>query len=130
MFLFWETKHVSGDLYYLTGKIQTVGDLFQFTVDVSEFSPEDVIITSSNNLIEVNAEKVSRFYQVQIKVLLLNMLLRRRNTYICPQQLGVDGSIMNKFAHKCKFPVAVDPMSVSASLESSGVLRVEARRLS
>lgn len=43
-----------------TGKIQVIGDIFQFTVDVSEFSPEDVIITSSNNLIEVHAKKVSR----------------------------------------------------------------------
>lgn len=43
-----------------TGKIQVIGDIFQFTVDVSEFSPEDVIITSSNDLIEVYAEKVSR----------------------------------------------------------------------
>lgn len=44
---------------YPTGKIQVIGDVFHFTIDVSEFSPEDVIITSSNNLIEVHAEKVS-----------------------------------------------------------------------
>lgn len=41
------------------GKIQLSGDSYQFSVDVSEFSPEDVIITSSNNLIEVHAETVS-----------------------------------------------------------------------
>lgn len=44
---------------YPTGKIQVIGDIFQFTVDVGEFSPEDVIVTTSNNLIEVHAEKVS-----------------------------------------------------------------------
>lgn len=42
-----------------TGKILVIGDILQFTVDVSEFSPEDVIITSSNNVVEVHAEKVS-----------------------------------------------------------------------
>ena len=42
-----------------TGKIQSIGDIYQFTVDVSEFSLEDVVITTSNNLIEVRAEKVS-----------------------------------------------------------------------
>lgn len=45
---------------YPTGKIEVIGNIFQFTVNVSEFSPEDVIITSSNNLIEVHAEKVSQ----------------------------------------------------------------------
>lgn len=43
---------------YPTGKIQVIGNIFQFTVDVSEFSPEDVVIIFSNNLMEVHAEKV------------------------------------------------------------------------
>ncbi|XP_028262096.1 heat shock protein beta-7-like [Parambassis ranga] len=85
---------------YPTGKIQIIGDLFLFTVDVSEFSPEDVIITSSNNLIEVHAEK-----------------------------LGEDGSVTNTFSHRCKLPSNVDPVTVSMSLESSGILTVRAHRI-
>ncbi|KAG8007727.1 Heat shock protein beta-7 [Nibea albiflora] len=82
-----------------TGKIQVIGDIFQFTVDVSEFSPEDVIITSSNDLIEVYAEK-----------------------------LGEDGAVTNTFSHKCKLPSYVDPVSVTMAMESSGILTVRARR--
>lgn len=85
---------------YPTGKIQVIGDIFQFTVDVSEFSPEDVIITSSNNLIEVHAEK-----------------------------LGDDGTITNTFSHQCKLPAEVDPISVKMTMESCGVLTVTAHRM-
>ncbi|XP_056130571.1 heat shock protein beta-7-like [Lampris incognitus] len=86
---------------YPTGQIQTIGDIVQFTVCVSDFSPEDVVITTSNNLIEVRAEKV-----------------------------GGDGVVTNTFAHKCKLPMDVDPMSVTSSLESGGNLTVRARRVS
>lgn len=41
------------------GNIKTLGDTYQFAVDVSDFSPEDIIITTSKNQIEVRAEKVS-----------------------------------------------------------------------
>lgn len=40
------------------GNIKALGDSYQFTVDVRDFSPEDVIVTTSNNQIEVRAEKV------------------------------------------------------------------------
>lgn len=42
------------------GNIKTLGDAYEFAVDVSDFSPEDIIVTTSNNHIEVRAEKVSR----------------------------------------------------------------------
>ncbi|KAK1888921.1 Heat shock protein beta-7 [Dissostichus eleginoides] len=41
---------------YPTGKIQVMGDLFQFILDVSGFSPEDVVITTSNNRIKVEED--------------------------------------------------------------------------
>lgn len=44
------------------GNIKALGDSYQFTVDVRDFSPEDVIVTTSNNQIEVRAEKVCVFW--------------------------------------------------------------------
>lgn len=41
------------------GNIKTLRDAYEFAVDVSDFSPEDIIVTTSNNQIEVRAEKVS-----------------------------------------------------------------------
>ncbi|KAM5247950.1 heat shock protein beta-7 isoform 5-T5 [Ctenodactylus gundi] len=39
------------------GNIKTLGDTYEFAVDVRDFSPEDIIVTTSNNHIEVRAEK-------------------------------------------------------------------------
>ncbi|XP_039223528.1 heat shock protein beta-7 isoform X3 [Crotalus tigris] len=63
-----------------TGNIRTLGDTYQFAVDVSDFSPEDIIITTSKNQIEVRAEKLSlivRSSAYPVTVILLWKLTRR-----------------------------------------------------
>ncbi|CAL8402474.1 unnamed protein product [Arctogadus glacialis] len=82
-----------------TGHVRTIGDIFHFELDVSEFSPEDVVITSSNDLIEVSAEKMEK-----------------------------DGTVTNTFSHTCRLPVAMDPMSLTASMGDDGILKVKGRR--
>uniref|UniRef100_A0A8C5SYP7 Heat shock protein family B (small) member 7 n=1 Tax=Laticauda laticaudata TaxID=8630 RepID=A0A8C5SYP7_LATLA len=81
------------------GNIKTLGDTYQFAVDVSDFSPEDIIITTSKNQIEVRAEK-----------------------------LAADGTIINTFTHKCQLPEDVDPTSVTSTLGADGCLTIKARR--
>ncbi|XP_058017236.1 heat shock protein beta-7 [Ahaetulla prasina] len=81
------------------GNIKTLGDTYQFAVDVSDFSPEDIIITTSKNQIEVRAEK-----------------------------LAADGTIVNTFTHKCQLPEDVDPTSVTSTLGADGCLTIKARR--
>ncbi|XP_025909440.1 heat shock protein beta-7 isoform X3 [Nothoprocta perdicaria] len=81
------------------GNVKTLGDTYQFTVDVSDFAPEDIIVTTSNNHIEVHAEK----------------------------RAG-DGTVVNTFTHKCQLPDDVEPTSVSSALAEDGSLTVRARR--
>ncbi|KAL8198238.1 UNVERIFIED_CONTAM: Heat shock protein beta-7 [Gekko kuhli] len=81
------------------GNIKTLGDTYQFSVDVRDFSPEDIVITTSRNQIEVHAEK-----------------------------LAPDGTLGNTFTHKCQLPEDVDPTSVTSVLGVDGSLTIKARR--
>ncbi|KAM8796272.1 HSPB7 protein, partial [Eudromia elegans] len=81
------------------GNVKTLGNTYQFTVDVSDFAPEDIIVTTSNNHIEVHAEK-----------------------------LAGDGTVVNTFTHKCQLPEDMEPTSVSSALSDDGSLTIRARR--
>ncbi|NWX87035.1 HSPB7 protein, partial [Nothoprocta pentlandii] len=108
------------------GNVKTLGDTYQFTVDVSDFAPEDIIVTTSNNHIEVHAEKVKapRAPRAPVPPRTPGAPTRCR---FPPQRAG-DGTVVNTFTHKCQLPDDVEPTSVSSALAEDGSLTVRARR--
>uniref|UniRef100_H2ZXU6 SHSP domain-containing protein n=1 Tax=Latimeria chalumnae TaxID=7897 RepID=H2ZXU6_LATCH len=82
------------------GNVKTVGDCYQVTADVSQFQPEDVVVTTYNYLVVIHAEKVAE-----------------------------DGTVSNTFTHKCQLPEDMDPMSVSCSLTEAGMLVISVQRI-
>ncbi|XP_078058245.1 heat shock protein beta-7-like [Mustelus asterias] len=81
------------------GNVRTLGDTYQITADVSQFDPEDIIVTIYNSNIVIKAEKVAE-----------------------------DGTIINTFTHKCQLPEDMDPMSVCCSLTDVDILIINVRR--
>lgn len=109
------------------GNVKTLEDSYQFTVDVRGFSPEDVIVTTSNSQIEVRAEKVGGvLFSMDLRSRACPTALSRLHSSLL--QLAQDGSVMNNFTHKCQLPEDVDPTSVTSSLGPDGTLTVRARR--
>ncbi|XP_043558878.1 heat shock protein beta-7-like [Chiloscyllium plagiosum] len=80
------------------GNVRTVGDIYQVTADVSQFDPEEVIVTMYNYHVVIKAEKVAE-----------------------------DGTILNTFTHKSQLPEDMDPMSVGCSLTDVGILIINIR---
>uniref|UniRef100_A0A8C3XNS0 SHSP domain-containing protein n=1 Tax=Chelydra serpentina TaxID=8475 RepID=A0A8C3XNS0_CHESE len=83
----------------LGSNVRAGGDTYQVTVDVSQFEPQDVVVTTYNYHIIIQAEKVAE-----------------------------DGTVSNTFTHKCQLPEDMDPLSVSCALTASGLLVITAKR--
>ncbi|XP_078266265.1 uncharacterized protein LOC144599348 [Rhinoraja longicauda] len=81
------------------GNVNTMGDTYQVTADVSQFDPEDIIVTMYNYYIVIKAEKVAE-----------------------------DGTITNTVTHKYQLPEDMDPLSVSCSRTDVGILTINVRR--
>ncbi|XP_067392629.1 heat shock protein beta-7-like isoform X2 [Emydura macquarii macquarii] len=83
----------------LGGNVRAGGNTYQVTADVSQFEPQDVVVTTSNYHIVIQAETVAE-----------------------------DGTVSNTFTHRCQLPEDMDPMSVSCSLTDAGTLVINAKR--
>ncbi|XP_059842868.1 heat shock protein beta-7-like [Hypanus sabinus] len=81
------------------GNVRTIGDTYQVTADVSQFDPEEIIVTMYNYHIVIKAEKMAE-----------------------------DGTVIDTFTHKCQLPEDMDPLSVSCSRTDVGILTINVRR--
>ncbi|XP_060098704.1 heat shock protein beta-7-like [Heteronotia binoei] len=75
------------------------GDKYQVLADVSQFEPHEIVVTTYNYCIVIQAEKVAE-----------------------------DGTVLNTFTHKCQLPADMDPLSISCALNNSGMLVITAKR--
>ncbi|KAM6414160.1 heat shock protein beta-7-like [Rhynochetos jubatus] len=79
--------------------VRAQGDTYQVVADVSQFEPPDIVVTTSNCHVTIQAEKVAE-----------------------------DGTVCDTFTHKCQLPEDTDPLSVSCALTEAGTLVITARR--
>nr|XP_025950551.1 heat shock protein beta-7-like [Dromaius novaehollandiae] len=79
--------------------VRAQGDTYQVVADVSQFEPPDIVVTTSNCHVAIQAEKVAE-----------------------------DGTVCDTFTHKCQLPEDMDPLSVSCALTEAGTLVITARR--
>ncbi|XP_072724601.1 heat shock protein beta-7-like [Ciconia boyciana] len=79
--------------------VRAQGDTYQVVADVSQFEPPDIVVTTSNCHVAIQAEKVAE-----------------------------DGTVCDTFTHKCQLPEDTDPLSVSCALTEAGTLVITARR--
>ncbi|KAM9007365.1 heat shock protein beta-7-like [Ara ararauna] len=79
--------------------VRAQGDTYQVVADVSQFEPPDIVVTTSNCHVAIQAEKVAE-----------------------------DGTVCDTFTHKCQLPEDMDPLSVSCALTEAGMLVITARR--
>ncbi|OWK58039.1 Heat shock protein beta-7 [Lonchura striata] len=79
--------------------VRAQGDTYQVVADVSQFEPPDIVVTTSNCHVAIQAEKVAE-----------------------------DGTVCDTFTHKCQLPEDTDPLSVSCTLTEAGTLVITVRR--
>ncbi|NXF34227.1 HSPB7 protein, partial [Nyctibius bracteatus] len=96
--------------------VHAQGDTYQVVADVSQFEPPDIVVTTSNCYVTIQAEK-----------------LRHPGGHHPPPGHGAmgvaeDGTVCDTFTHKCQLPEDTDPLSVSCALTEAGMLVITARR--